>query len=65
MLHRNAWFIKEHVGMFKWTDTYDILDPADQTKLGVAKEQARDGRPGDADAGEQRTAAHPGRRPSG
>jgi uncharacterized protein YxjI len=39
MLHRNAWFIKERVGMFKLTDTYDILDPADQTKLGVAKER--------------------------
>jgi uncharacterized protein YxjI len=39
MLGRNQYFIREHVGMFKLTDTYDILDPETQQQLGVAKEE--------------------------
>lgn len=27
MLKRTSFFIREHVGMFKLTDTYDILNP--------------------------------------
>lgn len=39
MLDNNAFFIREHVGMFKLTDTYDILDPETQRQIGVAKEE--------------------------
>lgn len=39
MLGRNQYFIREHVGMFKLTDTYDILDPETQQQIGVAKEE--------------------------
>src|SRR4051812_33258021 len=39
MLTRNQFFVKEHVGLFKMTDTYDIMDPETNEKLGVAKEK--------------------------
>ncbi|MDA1015279.1 MAG: phospholipid scramblase-related protein [Planctomycetota bacterium] len=39
MFDRKSFFIREHVGMFKLTDTYDILDPETQEPIGVAKEQ--------------------------
>lgn len=38
MLNRKTYFIREHVGLLKFTDTYDILDPETQKQLGVAKE---------------------------
>lgn len=39
MLDRQTYFIREHVGMFKLSDTYDILDPESQEQLGIAKEK--------------------------
>ncbi len=39
MLDRNAYFIKEHVGFLKLSDTYDILDPNTQQQIGIAKEK--------------------------
>lgn len=39
MLHRKIFFIREHVGFIKLTDTYDILDPETREQLGVAKEK--------------------------
>lgn len=36
--HRN-YFVKEHVGVLKLTDAYDILDPATRQLLGTAKEE--------------------------
>jgi uncharacterized protein YxjI len=39
MLDRKAYFIREHVGFMKLSDTYDILDPATQQQLGIAKEK--------------------------
>lgn len=36
--HRN-FFVKEHVGVLKLTDTYDILDPETGQQLGTAKEE--------------------------
>ncbi len=39
MLDRNAYFIKEHVGFLKLSDTYDILDPDTQQQIGIAKEK--------------------------
>nr|HPN57216.1 oxidoreductase [Candidatus Omnitrophota bacterium] len=39
MLHRKTFFIREHVGFIKLTDTYDILDPETREQLGVAKEK--------------------------
>lgn len=39
MLDRSAYFIREHVGFLKLSDTYDILDPATQMQLGIAKEK--------------------------
>lgn len=38
MFDRRAFFIREHVGMMKIKDTYDILDPENQQALGIAKE---------------------------
>ena len=40
MLTRKTYFIREHVGFMKLTDTYDILDPETQDHLGIAKEKA-------------------------
>jgi uncharacterized protein YxjI len=39
LLDRKVFFIKEHVGFLKLTDTYDILDPETQAKIGLAKEE--------------------------
>lgn len=39
MLDRNTLFVKEHVGVLKLTDRYDILDPETQAVLGVAQEE--------------------------
>lgn len=39
MLERKSYFIREHVGMLKLTDTYDILDPDTQAQIGIAKEE--------------------------
>lgn len=38
MFDRRTFFIREHVGMLKLKDTYDILDPETQAQLGTAKE---------------------------
>ena len=39
MFNLRQYFIREHVGLLKLTDTYDILDPATQQQVGVAKEK--------------------------
>lgn len=39
LLNRQTYFIKERVGFVKLTDTYDILDPATQQSIGLAKEE--------------------------
>ena len=39
MLNRKSYFIREHVGLMKLSDTYDILDPETQKQLGIAKEK--------------------------
>jgi len=39
MLNRKTYFIKEHVGMLKLSNTYDILDPETKAQLGVAQEK--------------------------
>lgn len=41
MLSRKIYFIREHVGLLKLTDTYDILAPETQEQLGVAKEKPK------------------------
>src|SRR5512141_296146 len=39
MLNRKTFFIREHVGFLKLSDTYDILDPESQKQLGIAREK--------------------------
>ena len=39
MLNRKTYFIREHVGFLKLSDTYDILDPETQVQLGIAQEK--------------------------
>jgi uncharacterized protein YxjI len=39
MLSRNTYFVREHVGFMKLTDTFDILDPETQDQIGIAKEK--------------------------
>ena len=39
MLNRNTYFIREHVGLLKLSDTYDILDPETKLKIGEAREE--------------------------
>ncbi|MEX1230507.1 MAG: phospholipid scramblase-related protein [Planctomycetaceae bacterium] len=39
MLGRTSYFIREHVGLLKLSDTYDILDPESQEQLGVVREK--------------------------
>lgn len=39
MLNRNMYFIRERIGLLKFTDTYDILDPETQEQIGIAKER--------------------------
>jgi uncharacterized protein YxjI len=38
MLELSTFFVKEHVGMFKMHDVYDILDPSTQQMVGQAHE---------------------------
>lgn len=39
MLERTQYFIREHVGLLKLTDVYDILDPETKVKIGEAREE--------------------------
>jgi uncharacterized protein YxjI len=39
MLNRQSYFIREHVGFMKLSNTYDILDPETQRQIGVAQER--------------------------
>ena len=39
MLNRKTFFIREHVGVLKLSNTYDILDPETKEQLGIAKEK--------------------------
>jgi uncharacterized protein YxjI len=39
MLNRKTYFIREHIGFMKLSDTYDILDPETQEQIGIAKEK--------------------------
>lgn len=39
MFDRKSFFIREHVGLLKLTDTFDILDPETQEHIGIAKEE--------------------------
>lgn len=39
MLNHKSFFIREHVGFLKLSDTYDILDPINGNPLGTAKEK--------------------------
>jgi len=39
MLNRTTYFIREHLGLLKLSDAYDILDPETQQQIGVAKEE--------------------------
>lgn len=39
MLGCSTYFVREHVGAFKITDTYDIVDAESQKLLGVAREE--------------------------
>jgi uncharacterized protein YxjI len=39
LLERREFFVKERVGFVKLTDTYDILDPASQSPIGIAREE--------------------------
>ncbi len=39
MLNRSQYFIREHTGILKLTDVYDILDPETKSKIGEAREE--------------------------
>src|SRR4051812_19416685 len=39
MLDRQSYFIREHVGVMKLSNTYDILDPETQGQIGIAQER--------------------------
>ena len=39
MLNRKTYFIREHVGLLKLSNTYDILDPETEEQIGVAQEK--------------------------
>jgi uncharacterized protein YxjI len=39
MLGQSSYFIREHVGFMKLTDTYDILTPETQEQIGFAREE--------------------------
>ncbi|MDF3055890.1 MAG: hypothetical protein K0R17_105 [Rariglobus sp.] len=39
MLNRTQYFIREHAGLLKLSDVYDILDPQSQAKIGEAREE--------------------------
>lgn len=40
MLDRRTFFVRERVAFLKFSDTYDILDPATQAQIGIAQERA-------------------------
>lgn len=39
MLNRKQYFIREHAGLLKLSDVYDILDPESKIKIGEAREE--------------------------
>lgn len=39
MLNRKTYFIREHIGLLKLSDTFDILDLETKAQLGIAKEK--------------------------
>ncbi|HNY13053.1 MAG TPA: phospholipid scramblase-related protein [Candidatus Wallbacteria bacterium] len=39
LLSKKEYLIKEHVGMMKLTETYDIFDPATNIKIGIMKDE--------------------------
>src|SRR5687768_4768146 len=39
MLTRKQYFIREHAGLLKLSDVYDILDPESKVKIGEAREE--------------------------
>lgn len=39
LLEQRNFFVREHVGLLKLTDAYDILDPETGQQLGIAKEE--------------------------
>ena len=39
MLNRQQYFVREHVGLLKLSDRYDILDPDSKMKIGEAREE--------------------------
>jgi uncharacterized protein YxjI len=39
MLNRKTYFIREHVGLLKLSNTYDILDPETGNQIGIAREK--------------------------
>jgi uncharacterized protein YxjI len=39
MLELRSFLVKEHVGMFRLTDTYDIFDPQSGQQVGIAREE--------------------------
>ena len=39
MLNRKQYFVREHAGLLKLSDVYDILDPETKTKIGEAREE--------------------------
>src|SRR5688572_26450050 len=41
LLDRDKIFVREHVGMFKAANAYDLLDPATQQVIGRAQQQVR------------------------
>lgn len=39
MLNRQTYFVREHAGLMKLSDVYDILDPDTKVKIGEAREE--------------------------
>jgi len=39
MLNRKSYFIREHIGLLKLSNTYDILAPETEQTLAVAREE--------------------------
>lgn len=39
MFDKSTYFVREHVGLLKLADTYDIIDPETQEQVAIAKEQ--------------------------
>jgi uncharacterized protein YxjI len=39
VLNRSTYFVREHIGFLKLSDTYDILDPETNEQIGIAKER--------------------------